>query len=493
MAPTATQSAERDPDHAAALANAKRARRFFEHGDRAADGGLFDHAIESYVKGLTLQPDNLKRHKALLELAQRRKASGHKSAGLLTHLSRARGQTPLIRLFNAEYLWAMDPMKASLALRVMQAAVEAELDEIAYWAGGMTLDLNTRSGKPDRDLFLEATTYFENIGAINRAVEALTRAMPLGQLSADLMRKLGALKNRLEADTSWIASEPEHRETEEDMMFLIAEGGTRSAIDAEQREIKRLRTAYEMNPSDVDIIAAYAQGLAGSGRAEHEDQASEILTEAYRRLNAYRLKMLLGDLRIARHERTRRALRHKMQETHDADQRRKVRRELSALAGEQLAFELNEFKERTERYPEDSGLRLDYAKRLEASGQYDKAIIAYRAACKDPELRSRALGHLGQILVNAERYEEAIPAIREGLNEHKNPDGPLAMAMRYELIRALGGEAERLSKADLAEEAHRTAVEILASNPSYKEIAAQTQKLAGLLKKLKNGSNGAAA
>ena len=55
---------------------------FFDRGGNCvADTGNFEYAIEMYIQGLTVDPENIEAHQALRDIAMKRKASGGKPMG----------------------------------------------------------------------------------------------------------------------------------------------------------------------------------------------------------------------------------------------------------------------------------------------------------------------------------------------------------------------------------------------------------------------------
>ncbi len=266
----------------------------------------------------------------------------------------------------------------------------------------------------------------------------------------------------------------------EDMMFLAAEGGTRSALEQQQKEIERLRAILAEGPDVFDSIYRLTHALAASGRPENEDEALQILDAAYQRLGHEQLRVMKGDVQIVRYERIRRSLRRRAGRANDPASMQALRVELQQLSAEQLKFELNEYRLRAEKFPDDLNVRVALAKRFEAAGMPAQAVPHYEAASKSPQHRGRALGHLGQIFVNAGRFHDAIMRLREGLEGREDQAGSLALAMRYELVRALNGMAERDRNLALADEALTLARKIAQENTGFKQITDRIAELEAL-------------
>lgn len=57
--------------------------KFFKHANTLAETGNYDYAVEMFVMGLRQEPTNLLQHKALREMAMKRRLAGGKPAGWL--------------------------------------------------------------------------------------------------------------------------------------------------------------------------------------------------------------------------------------------------------------------------------------------------------------------------------------------------------------------------------------------------------------------------
>jgi len=55
-----------------------KAKVFFDRGNAVAGTGNYEYAIEMYISGLAIDPENVEAHQTLRELSLKRKASGGK-------------------------------------------------------------------------------------------------------------------------------------------------------------------------------------------------------------------------------------------------------------------------------------------------------------------------------------------------------------------------------------------------------------------------------
>src|SRR5262245_38104470 len=73
---TATEAPPVDPNEGPGKGQA-----FFDRAKTVADTGNYDYAIEMYIQGLNREPFNVDQHKALREVAMKRRIAGGKSGG----------------------------------------------------------------------------------------------------------------------------------------------------------------------------------------------------------------------------------------------------------------------------------------------------------------------------------------------------------------------------------------------------------------------------
>ncbi len=135
-----------EPDASAQL----RARGHFDRGRQAAEAGDFDRAIEAYVEGLRLAPDDVSGgHIELRVLAlQRLERGGAKPTDEEVSQRLSAGTSPLDRMLNAEYLLAKDPNHVAYGEAVLRAAVAGGYREAARWMADLMFLANNNAKKP---------------------------------------------------------------------------------------------------------------------------------------------------------------------------------------------------------------------------------------------------------------------------------------------------------------------------------------------------------
>ena len=88
----------------------KKAQRFFDHAKSVSATGQYDYAIEMFIQGLTLDPEDIEQHKALRELSLKRKVSGGKDLGMFEKRKYPTStKDDKQNMLNAERLLAFEP------------------------------------------------------------------------------------------------------------------------------------------------------------------------------------------------------------------------------------------------------------------------------------------------------------------------------------------------------------------------------------------------
>ena len=108
---------------------------FFDRGKAVADAGNYDYAIEMYIQGLRLDPDNVDAHQALREIALKRKVSGGKDMGMLDKMKMPKAKDEKQAMLNAEKLLAYAPGDYNRMVAFYRAAEAGGFAATAAWFG----------------------------------------------------------------------------------------------------------------------------------------------------------------------------------------------------------------------------------------------------------------------------------------------------------------------------------------------------------------------
>jgi tetratricopeptide (TPR) repeat protein len=175
------------------------ARAHFEKARQAGEAGDFDGAIEAYLEGIRLAPDDISGgHIELRVLAlQRLERSAAKPTAEEVNRRLGAGGSPLDQMLQAEYLLAKDPEHLAYGEAVLKAAVAGGYREAARWIADLMFLANNNAKKPSADLYILLKDAYAAIGQMNRAAAACQRAMRLRPQDRTLLKDMKRLRTKL--------------------------------------------------------------------------------------------------------------------------------------------------------------------------------------------------------------------------------------------------------------------------------------------------------
>jgi hypothetical protein len=115
----------------------RKAQVFFERGDTIAQTGNFEFAVDLYIQGLALDPDNAVAHEKLRAISLKRKAVGGKAMGIIDKMKLPRAKDAKTRMLNAEKLLAYEPGSTDHMSALAEAAREAKFNATETWIEGI--------------------------------------------------------------------------------------------------------------------------------------------------------------------------------------------------------------------------------------------------------------------------------------------------------------------------------------------------------------------
>jgi len=471
----------------------RKARAFFKHAETTADAGNFDYSIECYVNGMRHEPDTMSRHEALYEVAKRRKVKGGKPAGMGEKM-KSLGPRPIDKMLHAEKIWAKNILDPGSMFAFLKTAADADgahpeysLGEVAYWIGGLLLEQIPQK-KSSKKMLVETRDLLAKVEAFDLAVNACRRAAALDPNNGDLLQDLKQLEasnamqkggyNRAGAEEGGFR---EHIRDAAKQRALEQDESVSKTANQIDEAIARRRAEYEEDPQDHDRMLKLADALVQKETDEAENEAVEMLKEAFEETSSYRYKVRAGDIRMKQMNRQFRALRN---QSHANPQDTKLRQQLEQFRRDQLRFELEEYTERVKNYPTDLSLKFDLGLRLFQSGQIDEAIGAFQQSKADPKRRTLSHIYLGQCYLQKGWLDEAIDTLHTGLAAHPVRNDKLGLDLQYVLMSALEQSATKKNDLDQAKEAREIGSNILQTNISYRDIRDRVDKLRALVEKL---------
>ncbi len=392
----------------AAGADKGKGKAFFDRAEQVAETGNWDFAIEMYLEGIQREPSAVERgHKALREVAMKRKAQGGKGPGMIDQLKRRPGKDPLDNLVNASFLLARDPGSVQYMVQVLKSAQKLELMEGVHWIAGIILQAERQAKKPNKRILLDITQAFRSVEdytlAIQSADMALQQAPNDGELRAvlrDLSAQYTIQKGKYEEEGDFTKGVRDMDKQQE----LMREEAMVKDEEYLLEQIRKARQEYLESPKVAGKVNAVVDALLQIENESYENEAIDILAKANRDTGAYQFKMRIGTIKIRQMTRRYRQLRESGDTVGAAEQ-----------AKRQLAFELEEYTERAANYPTDLSIRFELGRRQFLCGQYDDAIASLQQAERDPRRALRARGLIGQAFTKKGMYTEAAETFERAL------------------------------------------------------------------------------
>lgn len=427
--------------------NAGKGKAFFERADQVAETGNWDFAIEMYLEGITREPENLERgHKPLRKVALSRKAQGGKAAGMIDQLKRRAVKDPVQTLVNMEYMLSKDPGSVQHMQAVLQAAKKAELPTVVHWISGILLESQRQAKKPSKRILVDLIDAFEQTKDFTQSVQACDMAMQVDPNDGELRERMRGLSALYTIDKGKFEEEGDFTKGVADMDAQKKLAQQDAMLKDEEyllENIRKARQEYLESPSVAGKVNNVVDALLKMENESYENEAIDILLKAHKDSGAYQYKMRVGDIRIRQMSRRFRQLRDEGDLEGAKEQ-----------AQRQLAFELDEYKERCANYPTDLGLKFELGRRQFLSGHYDDAIASLQIAQRDPRRALRARGFIGQSFVKKGWLREAVDTFQKALGAEAPEE--FTKDLRYNL----GDVLEQMGELEKAQEQFSTVAQI---------------------------------
>ena len=450
-----------------------KAGAFFERAQEAAEKGGFDYAIDMYLEGLRYAPDALEQgHLPLCELALQRKAKAGSKPSISERVKRLRGKTPLERLLNAEYLFAKDPDHLPYAEAMLKAAMAGDYKKTADWIANLIFQTNNAARKPSLRTYILLKDSYTALGEFDKALAACQRACRIKPQDKDLADEFKNLSAELTMASGKYDQEGDFRKSIKDREAqekLHARQGIIKSEDYRLSTVRQAREELAQNPNLSRNIFNLAQALSELQSGQAENEAIELLENAYKTKNDFSFQQRAGQLRI--HQ-----LKHKIREAKaaleanpgDAEAKAKVEK----LSEQLNDTELDHYRLCVENYPTDLNQKFEYAMRLLENKRYDEAIPLFQEAQRDPRRKIAAMDKVGYCFFAKGWFADAIDIFIQAIDSYEINDDHTAKELRYNLGRAYQENGDM----DKALEIFRKLAQV---DFAYKDVSQRVDKLRG--------------
>lgn len=452
-------------------AERKKAQRFFEVAATKAQQAQYDYAIEMYLNGLAIDPDDVDAHQKLREVSLRRRASGGKDMGFMERMKLKGGKTDKENMLVAERRLAYDPGNVDHMLALFSSALKGGYFDTVLWMGVIALRAN-RDGPNNVQVYVELKDGFKSIREWKLAVEACFEYCRLKPNDMDMqneLKNLGAMETMEKGKYGTARSFRDSvRDMDKQKDLLDAEKGVVS-VDLATKHIQDARAQYQADPNEPGKLMKLVDALVKTEQAEGENEAIELLDEEYRRTGSFRFRQNIGRIKMRQMDRMERSFRDQVKANPtDAE----IKKQWEQFVKDKLQEELNEFQIWVENYPTDSTFRYELAKRMFALDRYDEAIPVLQQARNDPKIKTDATLYLGRAFLASGYAEEAVDTLRTAIEDYQVKGDQRSLEMHYWYGRSLE------QKGDIAQSL-KAYSQVAQWNFTYRDVQQRIKKLRG--------------
>jgi tetratricopeptide (TPR) repeat protein len=418
----------------------KRAQVFFDRGKTVAGTGNYEYAIEMYIQGLSVDPENVEAHQILRDISLKRKASGGKDMGMMDRMRIPKAKEDKQGMLNAEKLLAYDPGNIDRMLAMFQSAYKAGFYDTVLWIGPILQRANADARKPDFSKFVALRDVYNALEEYKLATDACHFALTVKPEDMNLQHELKNLAAKQTMKGGKYGSAKSFRESVRDRELqdkLMVEDKDVHEVDALIRAIHEAEAQWQADPEDQSKLSRLIEALRRPEQIDYENRAIELLEEAFQKTRVFKWRQRVGEIRIAQLNRQDRALRAEAEEhKNDPDAADYVQR-LREFQAEKAKTELEEYQLILEHYPTDSNARFQMAARMFQLGQFQEAVPVLQHVRGDPKYRVAASVLLGQAFLSMGFVDEAVDTLKQVIDDYPGRGDEKSMQMFYWYARAL--------------------------------------------------------
>ncbi len=483
-------------DVASFEADPEKAQQWFDHAKAMADSYSYDTALFYYANGVRLNPTKMSVHEAMYDAGvQHFKRGGKPATG--KDVRTIDGAHPVEKFAAAEFAWLRDINNPALAIKFLEAAVNAEpwAGEVGRMHAGRVVNMLRRQKKPSKSAFLAAKDHMARLGAWDEAIAAADDALHLDPKDSGLEQELKDLSAQRAMDQGryaeaageeggfrkFVRDPDKQRELEEAERIS---GG----MSIDDRNLDRARKEYEQSPGIPDVINAYGQLLKAKGTPEAMEKAHGIFMKGYQDTRQYRFRATAGDIRI---EQATARLDELRQKAESGGGNSALKSAYDDARRALFDLRLAELEARVREYPTDRKLKFQLGETHFEMGRYDEAMRCFQESKDEPKLRARAAWLLGRCFAAESWHDIAVQEYKEALERAEPGDKDMELAIRYDLMLSLIELARQEKSLDLAKEALEICSSIARKDITYRDIRLHRKQVDELVKQLGTAPPGA--
>ena len=466
-----------------------KAQRWVAQGSQIADTGNFTYALTCYASAVKLDPANLETHKRMFEAAIGHFSAGGKPASR-KELKDVDGPHPSDKVAVAELAWMRDVNNYALAMKLLDASIKAELEELSGWLAPKAFNMLKKAKKQSKSEYVKARNLFAAANAWDEAFEAGQIAAKLDPNDTNLVQEL----KQLTAQRAIIAGGYEKAASEKgafrsavrdiDEQQRLEDESSVTGGSADDRAVEAARSQLEATPDSPESVNKLAKLLLRMNTPESRAEAVELYLDAHQRLGQYQFRMSAGDLRIADAEERLRTATQRAENPPDDVPAADLEAERHQASEALIDLRQAEFTERSEKYPTDRGIKFQLGNIQFDRGDFEGAMANFQDCKDEPKFRVHSAHRLGNCFAEEGWFKEAVSEYKEAQESIDATNRDLELPIKYDMMVALISLAREQASRDLADEAADICSEIVRKNIKYRDIRDRRREIDELAKSM---------
>ncbi|MDB6125647.1 MAG: Tetratricopeptide domain protein [Pedosphaera sp.] len=426
----------------------------------------FDYAIALFTQILEKEPRNYDSRKSL-RIAQQSKVG--KGGGFFKKVFSSAGSSPLVAkaqmaLRNnpleainiAEQILSTDPQNSSAHKIIAEAAMASEMPKTAV----LSLEILVRNSPRDKQFNMQLAEALSLAGDTSRSEQILInlqREYPADNEIFQALKNSSAHKTMDQGGYGALADgEGSYRDVlknKEESVSLEQQNRQHKNEDVAERLIKEYEARLRTEPANMKLLRdlgdlytqknQFDKALGYYGQILERDGGNDSALQ--RKVAETKIRKL--DYTVSQLDPNASDYPEKMAE----------------LKAERQTFQLNECKERADRYPTDLQIRFELGQLYYEAGKISEAIQEFQKAMNNPHRRIQAMTFLAQCFAKRGMNDIAAKRLQEALKEKLVFDDE-----KKELHYTLGTILEKMAKKEEAIEQFKIIYEV---DIGYKDVA----------------------
>jgi tetratricopeptide (TPR) repeat protein len=443
-------------------------RDLYEKGLAAYNRNNLDYAISILAGVLKIEPGFFEARQTLRAAQFKRSGAqtgffkkmigGAASQPAIAKAQLSLRKNPLEALQAAEEILSSDPNSTGAHKLLAEAALAAGLAKTAI----LSLEIIYKANPKDREIAMEMADAYTQAGQ-NQKAEAvyaeMLRTRPNDPEILQLIKNVTARhtldEGGYEALADGSGSYRDILKNKEEAVQLEQAGRVVKSDDVTQNLINEYEARLQKEPTNLKVLRniaeLYAQkkdfdrALGYFGRIRTAEGGTDSS-----------LEKVIADTTMKKFEYLKSQL-----DTGAPDYEQK----LAEMDAQKLAFQLEECRQRADKYPTDLQIRYELAQLYFNAGKIGEAIQEFQKAQNNPQRRLASIMYLGRCFAKRGMNDLAARKIQEALKEKLSFDDE-----KKEMLYELGSVFEKMNKPDEAIEQFK---QIYEADIGYRDVAAK--------------------